>query len=390
MRGCTTESPARSAAAPMAEAVVDLDAIAYNTGVLRRSAGEAGLMAVVKANGYGHGCVEVARTVLDNGASWLAVATPDEALALRAAGLDAPILLWLYPPDDSLAEALAARIDVAASSVPALETIASSARRLGVVARVHLEVDTGMSRGGATAAEWPAVVSAARRLEKNGTLRVTGLWSHLAMAEEPDDEGVRRQLTAFAAFRRAAREAGLAPPFLHIANSTAALRLPECRFDLVRPGLALYGVEPMPERIYGLRPAMTVTARVLRTKRVPAGTGVSYGWKHVTDRETTLAQIPIGFADGVPRTASGRAFMWLRGRRVPIVGRITMDQVMVDVGDLPVQAGDAAVMLGPGTDGEPTALEWAEWAGTVPSDILTGIGARVRRSYLPPTLTCDQ
>ncbi|WP_285691815.1 alanine racemase [Actinoplanes sp. NBRC 103695] len=368
----------------MAQALVDLEAVAVNTRMLRRAAGDAGLMAVVKANGYGHGAIEVARTALANGATWLGVATTDEALALRAAGVDAPILAWLYPPDGGLADTLAARINVTASSVHALETIAATAQRHGRVAHVHLEADTGMSRGGASVSEWPQVVSAARELEKRGALRVVGLWSHLAVAEAPDDDGVNQQLRDFGEFRQSALAVGLAPEVVHIANSTAVLRLPESRFTLVRPGLALYGIEPMPGVVYGLRPAMTVSARVLRTTRVPAGTGVSYGWHHVTDRETTLAQVPLGFADGVPRAASGRAVVWVRGHRVPIVGWITMDQIVVDVGDLPVRAGESVTMFGPGDRGEPTALEWAEWADTIPSDILSGIGSRMRRTYLPP------
>jgi alanine racemase len=367
----------------MAQAVVDLDAIAHNTRLLLRTAGGAAMMAVVKADGYGHGSAGVARAALDGGATWIATSSTDEALALRDAGVEAPVLAWFCTPDDSLTDVLAERIDVAASSVPVLTAIATAARRDGRAARVHLEADTGMSRGGASAYEWPELVAAARALEKAGAIQVVGLWSHFAMAEEADDHGVRRQLRAFAQFRRAAADSGLAPAIVHIANSAAALRFPETRFTAVRTGLALYGHSPMAGLVAGLRPAMTVTARVLRTRRVPAGTGVSYGWTHVTDRETTLAQVPLGYADGVPRQATGRAQVWLRGRRLPVVGRITMDQLMVDVGDLPVQAGEQVVILGPGAAGEPTAEDWAGWTGTIAADILTGIGARAHRVYLP-------
>ena len=367
----------------MAQAIIDLGAVAHNVRVLSRAAGAAGVMAVVKADGFGHGAVEVARTALRHGATRLGVTSPDEALALRAAGIDAPMLLWLYPPDESFADVLAAGVEVAASRAEALEEIAAAAHSLGVVAGVHLEADTGLSRGGAPAGDWPDLVDAARRLEKGGTIEVTGLWSHLASAEDVDGDGLRRQLDAFAAFRRAALSAGLEPRHVHLANSAATLQVPEARYTLVRPGIGVYGVEPVPGRSFGLRPAMTVTARVLRTMRVPAGTGVSYGWDHVIDRETTLAQIPLGFADGVPRSTGGRAGLLAHGVRRPIVGRVTMDQVVLDVGDLPVVAGDTVVMFGPGDAGEPTVEEWAAWAGTNPHEILTGIGARVHRIHLP-------
>jgi len=381
-RGSRTIPETGPRGAPLVQAIVDLDAVAHNTRIIRGIAGRAQIMAVVKANGYGHGAAEVARTVLDNGASWLATTTTADAVTLRAGGVSAPILAWLYAPDDGLADALAARIDVSASSVSALERIASAARRDGRAARVHLEADTGMARGGASAHEWPGLMSAARGLETGGAIRVVGLWSHFAMAEEPEDDGVR-QLRSFADFRRSAVAAGLTPAFVHIANSAGTLRFPQSRFNVVRVGRVLYGDEPMPDMGLGLRPAMTVTARVLGTRRVPAGTGVSYGWDHVTDRETSLALIPFGFADGVPRQANGRACVWLRGRRLPIVGRITMDQSMVDVGDLPVEPGETVVMFGPGNQGEPTVQEWATWADTNVADILTGISARVPRRYLP-------
>ena len=367
----------------MAEALVDLGAIAHNTALLARAAGGAAVMAVVKADGFGHGAVPVARTALDHGASWLGVTSPAEAMALRAAGIGAPMLLWLYPPDQSFVELLGADIDISVGSTAALQAVAEAADRAGLVAQVHLKADTGLSRGGAVAGEWPHLLALARKFELAGTLRVRGIWSHLANAETPGDPGPARQLRAFAAARRAAAAEGITPPLLHLANSAATLHLPRTRFDLVRAGIALYGVEPVPGRGSGLRPAMTVRARVLLTKRVPAGTGVSYGPDFVTGRETTLALVPLGFADGVPRQAAGRAEVAVHGRRCPVVGRVAMDQIVVDVADLRVEPGDAAVMLGPGTGGEPTAADWAGWAGTNPHDILTGIGARVRRRYEP-------
>jgi alanine racemase len=375
-------TPVGTRNAPLAQVTIDLDAIAHNTRLVRHVAGGAGIMAVVKADGYGHGAVEVARTVLDHGASWLAVTSPAEALELRAAGIDAPILLWLYLPDESFVDVLRADVAIGASSVDALEAVAAAARALGTVAGVHLEADTGMSRGGATAGEWPGLVASARRLEKTEALRIDGLWSHLATVEDFDADGVHLQADAFTAFQRVARDAGLRPRHLHLANSAATFRLPHSHHTMVRVGTALYGIEPVHGSIFGLRSAMTVAATVLHTWRVPAGTPVSYGWDEVTDRETTLAQVPLGYADGLPRTVSGRqARLLVRGVQRPIVGRITMDQVVLDVGDLPVHPGDTAVMFGPGADGEPTAADWASWAGTNVQDIITGIGPRVHRHY---------
>jgi alanine racemase len=346
----------------LAEAVIDLGAIAHNTRLLLRAAGRAEVMAVVKADGFGHGAVPVARTALASGATWLGVATPGEALGLRAAGIDAPVLLWLYPPDHDFGPLLAAGIDVSVADVDVIEAVAAAAAKTGRPASVHLKADTGMARGGAMPDAWPKLLDAARRLEEAGAVRITGLWSHLATAEDTTDAGLHEQIRRFADFRRAAQAAGVLAPLVHLANSAATLHLPQARHDLVRAGIGLYGVEPVPDATFGLWPAMTVRARV-----VAAG--------------GSLAQIPLGFADGIPWRAAGRASFLLHGVRVPVAGRITMNETLVDIGDLPVQPGDVAVMLGPGTAGEPTAAEWAEWADTNPHEILTGIGPRVVRRY---------
>ncbi|PUB20217.1 alanine racemase [Promicromonospora sp. AC04] len=368
--------------ATMAEAVVDLDAIAHNARVFADRAGT-GVMAVVKANGFGHGATQAARAALAGGATWLGVSSPPEALALRADGITAPILIWLYPPTETFEKVLLEGIDVSVGTVEALDAVAEAARSMLVVANVHLKLDTGMSRGGAPAAEWAQLFERASMLHRAGALRVRGLWSHLATAEEPSDQGLQDQLTAFDEGLRQAADAGLDPEIVHLANSAAALGLPRTRFDLLRVGIGLYGIEPVPGASHDLRPAMTVQAQVLLTKRVPAGTGVNYGHDYVTDRETTLALVPLGFADGLPRQASGEAAFQVHGVRCPVAGRVAMDQVVLDVGDLPVRPGDVAVMFGPGTDGEPTAHDWARWAKTNPNHILTGIGTRVQRRYEP-------
>jgi alanine racemase len=348
----------------LVEASIDLEAIAHNTHLLIAAAGGADMMAVVKADGFGHGAVPVAEAALSAGAAWLGVATPDEALALRAAGLDAPILVWLYPPDQDFAPLLAAGIDVSVANVAALEAAAAAARIVGRPASVHLKADTGMARGGAMPGDWPGLLNAARRIEEAGAIRITGLWSHLATAEEPYDFGLREQIRRFADFRDAAKTAGVLAPILHLANSAATLHLPETHHDLVRIGIALYGVEPVPGRAFGLRPAMTLRARVV---------GVS--------PETGHATIPLGFADGIPGWAAGRASVQLHGVRVPVAGRIAMDHLIVDAGDLPVRAGDVAVIFGTGASGEPTAADWAQWSDTNPHEILTAVGPRVLRRY---------
>jgi alanine racemase len=369
----------------LATALVDLDAVAYNTGLLARAAGGAQLMAVVKANGFGHGASRVARVALEHGATWLGVTSLAEALTLRADGITAPTLVWLYAPshamDGAMDRALVEDIDVSVSSTTALESIAQAAERTGRTASVHLKADTGLSRAGATADEWPHLVAVAGKLQNAGLVAVTGIWSHLANAERLADPGLRQQLRAFEDARAAAAAAGVVAPLSHLANSAAVLQVPEAHFDLVRTGIALYGIEPAPGRSFGLRPAMTLRATVIHTKRVPAGTGVSYGPDFVTDRETTLALVPVGFADGVPRRAGGRAQVSIRRVRCPVVGRVTMDQIVVDVGELHVSVGDDAVLFGSGGYGEPTVSEWAEWAGTNPHEILTGIGTRVVRRY---------
>jgi len=367
----------------MAQAVIDLDAVAHNTRLLADSAAAAQVMAVVKANGFGHGASQVAEVALRHGASWAGVTSVAEALALRADGITAPILIWLYSSTETFEDVLEHEIDISVGSLPALMAVADAATRAKTLAYVHLKADTGLSRGGAPAEEWPDLLAWARKYEAAGLIRVRGIWSHLANAESAGHPRLVAQLDQFAEVRALAAEVGLQPTLTHLANSAAILHLPETHFNLVRPGIALYGVEPVPGRTFGLRPAMTLQSQVILTKRVPAGSGVSYGPDYVTDRATTLALLPIGFADGVPRLAGGRAYAALKGRRCPIVGRIAMDQCVVDVGDLPVYAGDTAVLFGPGDDGEARVLDWADWAETNPHEVLTGVGARVERVYLP-------
>jgi alanine racemase len=364
-----------------AEIRIDLGAIRSNVARLCART-KAEVMAVVKADGYGHGLVPAARAALDGGATWLGVCTLDEALQLRRAGIRAPVLAWLLTPRLPLHEAVAVDVDLSAASLGQLAEVVAAGRTAGRTARVHLKLDTGLARGGAMPADWPELVEAAAKAQADGSVDVLGVWSHFACADTPGHESIDRQLSAFADGLAVVARGGLTPRYRHIANSAATLTRPDAHFDLVRPGLAIYGLSPVGGDRFGLRPAMTARARVLLTKRVPAGQGVSYDLTYTAPRETTLAVVPLGYADGIPRSASGAGPIQLGGKVRPIAGRVCMDQVVLDCGDDPVSAGDVATVFGPGEHGEPTADDWAAAAGTINYEIVSRFGsARVRREY---------
>ncbi|WP_430780490.1 alanine racemase [Actinoplanes sp. G11-F43] len=364
-----------------AEVRVDLDAIRDNVATLRaRTSAE--VLVAVKADGYGHGLVPSARAALAGGATWLGVAALDEALALRRAGVEAPVLAWLLAPGLPLHEGVAAGVDLGAATPELVDELVEAARRAGCPARVHLKIDTGLSRGGAVADDWPILLEAAAKAQAGGDVEVVGVWSHFACADDPGHESVDRQLAAFHEALAVAAGFGITPRYRHIANSAATLTRPDAHFDLVRVGIAAYGLSPIAGETYGLRPAMTARARVMLTKRVPAGQGVSYGLTYTTPRETTLAVVPLGYGDGVPRHASSTGPVRVGGTTARIAGRVCMDQVVVDVGDEPVTAGDVAILFGPGTSGEPTADDWAAATGTINYEIVTRFGSsRVPRHY---------
>lgn len=362
------------------EALVDLSAITGNVAAMTAGT-PAEVMAVVKADGYGHGLVPAARAALAGGATWLGTAIVDEALALRAAGIDVPLLSWLWTPDEAgtVARAVAAGIDLSVSSTWQLDAVRAAAGERP--ARIHLKIDTGLSRNGAYRADWPELVAAVGRAQAAGEVEAIGIWSHFAYADEPGHPTITRQLDAFADAVDAAARGGVRVPYRHIANSAATLTLPAAHFDLVRPGIAVYGLAPVPGR-FALTPAMTLRAAAASVKRVAAGEGVSYGHEYVTPRETTLVLVPLGYADGVPRHASKVGPVWVNGARTTVAGRVCMDQIVVDVGDLAVAPGDEVVLFGPGTRGEPTAQDWADAAGTIHYEIVTRIGPRVTRTYV--------
>jgi len=325
-----------------------------------------------------------ARAALAGGADALGVAVIDEALALRAAGVTAPVLAWLNAPGEDYAAALTAGVEVAVNAEWGLTEVVAAARATGRTGRVHLAADTGLSREGATPADWPGLVAAAAKAQADGEVEVVGLWSHLAYADAPNHPTIGRQVAVFEEAVALARAAGLTEARRHLANSAATIALPETWFDMVRPGVAIYGLDPLggDPAAYGLRPAMTVRARVILAKRVPAGVGVSYGHTYHPDRETTLALVPVGYGDGVPRAAGNRAPVLAGGVQRPIAGRVCMDQFVLDVGDAAVAAGDEVVLWGPGDAGEPTAQQWADATQTIHYELVTRIGGRFRRRYV--------
>ncbi|MFD6113110.1 alanine racemase [Streptomyces yangpuensis] len=367
-------------------AEIDLDAVRENVRALRERAPRSELMAVVKANAYGHGAVECARAAREAGAAWLGTATPDEALALRAAGIEGRILCWLWTPGGPWREAVEADLDVSVSGMWALDEVREAARAAGRTARIQLKADTGLGRNGCQPADWEALVGAAVAAQAEGTVEVTGVWSHFACADEPGHPSIRLQLDAFREMLAHAEKEGIDPEVRHMANSPATLTLPESHFDLVRPGLAVYGVSPAPElgtpAQLGLRPAMTLKASLALVKTVPAGHGVSYGHHYVTGGETTLALVPAGYADGIPRHASGAGPVLVGGTVRHVAGRVAMDQFVVDLEGDPARVGDEVVIFGDPERGEPSAEDWAQAAHTIAYEIVTRIGGRVPRVYL--------
>jgi len=364
------------------EAIVDLAAIRSNVAAMAEHAGRAEVMAVVKSDGYGHGLVPTAAAALAGGATWLAVGHIEEALALRAAGFTAPVLCLLGSPDAPHRDAIAAGVDLSAGTARLIRQIGAAAGTAGVAARVHLKADTGMSRGGAPMDQWPGLLDAALAEQAAGRCEIVGIWSHLACADIPGHPSVDVQLGAFRDALSQADRAGVKPAVRHLANTAALLTRPDTWFDLVRPGGGVTGLCTLPGGPPGwLRPAMTVRTHFLQVKRVARGTGVSYGHRYVTATETTLGLVALGYNEGIPRAGTNTAPVLIRGRRFTIAGTVSMNQCVIDVGDLPAEAGDEVVLFGPGDDGEPTAQEWADLLGTLSYDIVTRFTGKIPRSY---------
>ena len=368
----------------LAEAMVDLGAVEHNVRVLCEHAGRAQVMAVVKADGYGHGATRVARAALAAGAAELGVATVDEALALRADGITAPVLAWLHPPGIDFGPALLADVQIAVSSVRQIDDLLDAARRTGRAATVTVKVDTGLNRNGVAPAHYPAMLAALRQAVAEDAVRLRGLMSHMVYADQPDNPINDVQAQRFTDMLAQARDQGVRFEMVHLSNSSATMSRPDLAFDMVRPGIAVYGLSPVPQLgDMGLTPAMTVKCAVALVKSIRAGESVSYGHTWTAQRDTNLALLPIGYADGVFRTLGGRLDVLINGRRRPNVGRICMDQFVVDLGpgQIDVAEGDEAILFGPGTNGEPTAQDWADLLGTIHYEVVTSPRGRVTRTY---------
>ncbi len=360
---------------------VDLTAVAYNVRALREMVAPAMVCAVVKADGYGHGAVAVSQAALAGGADWLAVALVEEAVVLRRSEVEAPVLLLSQPRLDDIAAAVRFDLRVCVYTPEGVEAVADAAKRERRLARVHMKVDTGMNRVGVQPAD---AVALAQQISAHGSIEFEGVFTHLAVADEPGNPFTDTQLDRFDAVVADLDAIGLRPPMLHAANSAGAIDHPRSRYDLVRVGIGVYGLPPAPvlrDRV-ALRPALALRSEVSMVKRVPAGVGISYGLRHVFETECTVATVPIGYADGVARRlgASGGEVL-VGGRRRRIVGTVTMDQLMVDCRDDPVAVGDEVVLIGDQGDECITAEEWAERLDTIAYEVVCGIGPRVPRRY---------
>jgi alanine racemase len=359
---------------------VDLEAIASNYKILK-SLANAKVMAIVKADAFGHGIIEVSKKLESIGVDMLATADLEEAQEIRAAGIKSPILAWLHGSETDFATAIKNDIQIGLSTVAGLEAVAVSARQVSGTAKVHLKVDTGLGRNGATLTDWPSVVSKAVELKNEGLVELVGVFSHLSGTSAKDDAD---QLAVFEQAVSEAESLGAHFQLRHLAASAATLSNKVAHLDMVRVGIALYGLDPtthIKASDFGLVPAMRVGSEVVSVKQVPAGQGVSYGYLHKTSGLSTLALVPFGYAEGMPRIATGRASVLLNGKRYPILARIAMDQFILDVGSDQVKVGDEVVIFGNGAKGEPTAEELAIASETINYEIVTRIGGRAKRVF---------
>ncbi|WP_024455582.1 MULTISPECIES: alanine racemase [unclassified Mycobacterium] len=365
-----------------AEMVIDLDAIDRNVRTLCQVAGDAAVMAVVKADGYNHGATRIAATAVAAGAREIGVATLSEALELRDSGIEAPIMFWLSGPGDDFAAAIARDCEIAVTSERHLDAVCAAARSAGRPATISIKVDTGLNRNGFCPRDYRALLTRIRCVKDAGLIRVRGIFSHLACADDPNCSITETQRSRFLNALETASAHGITPEVTHIANSAAALTRPDLHFQMVRAGIALYGLSPVATAAQ-LVPAMTLQARVVLVKDIAAGEGVSYGHMWTALHDTTIALIPIGYADGLPRALSGKFSVLIGHKRYPSVGRICMDQVVVDVGQHSgVREGDVAVLFGNGRHGESRAQDWAETLDTIHYEIVTGPRGRVRRRFI--------
>lgn len=367
-------------------AIIDLGAFERNIARLRTHVGQLPIMVVVKADGYGHGAIGCVRAARAAGADWVGAATPAEALALRNAGDTGPLLCWLYGPDTELAPVVDAEIDITVHSPEQLSMISAVAATLGHTARIQLKIDTGLSRNGAMKAQWRELCLLAREASESGAIRISGIWSHLAAADEPGHPSIAAQQVAFDDALAVADEIDLGSPIRHLANSAAAITAPLTRYDLVRLGIACYGIEPAPGIADGidLEPVMTVRSQLAAVKKISAGSGVSYGHSWVAETDTVIGLIPIGYADGIPWHAGNHAEVVVAGRKCPVRGRVCMDQFVVDLGPEATDVvGDEVIIFGSADDGV-TVTDWAHACQTIGYEVVSRVGACLPRQLRHP------
>lgn len=366
----------------MRELLINLDAIASNLHTMRAHAGGVKICGVVKANAYGHGMIPVAKRLVAEGVDYLGVADINEAIELRAAGIQTPILAWLHAWDENFAKAISHGIDIGVSTIAQLDHAAAAANASGTVARIHIKVDTGLSRNGVTLAGLSDLLRSAQALIAEGSIKVVGIFSHLSSTDEESD---RKQISRFEQALALAADYGIEPELRHLTASDGSLSYPEARYDMVRIGVALYGLSPFSDNGaagYGLIPAMTATAKVVQVKGVPAGEGVSYGYLYRTSAATNLALVPVGYAEGLPRLATGLAKIWVNGETHDLAARIAMDQFVLDVGEHEVAPGDTVVIFGDPALGYPSADDLAAASQTINYEIVTRMGGRFERHYI--------
>ena len=367
-------------------AYVDLAAIRHNVKVLQNLAKNSEVMAVVKADAYGHGLIPVARAARQGGATWLGTAILEEAISLRNSGDSGRILTWLGSPNDKWQECIDLGIDISVSSIEIASGVIKAAKKIGKKAKIHIKVDTGLGRNGVMPNDLADLTSLLEEATANGLVEVVAVWTHFALADAPSSPTIAKQLEVLDANFKFVESRGFKNLMKHAANSAATLTSPHTHFDLVRPGIAVYGITPGGEvgkaSEYGLRPAMTLKAQAALVKDVPAGHGISYGAEYVTKQNTKIALIPLGYADGIPRIAGNKGPVLANGKKFSVAGRVCMDQFVIDIGDLDFSTGDEVILFGDPAQNEPDVEEWAKASQSIGYEIVTRLGSRVPRIYL--------
>lgn len=367
-------------------AYVDLAAIRHNVKVLQNLAKNSEVMAVVKADAYGHGLIPVARAARQGGATWLGTALLEEAISLRNSGDSGRILTWLGSPNDKWQECIDLGIDISVSSIEIASGVIKAAKKIGKKAKIHIKVDTGLGRNGVMPNDLADLTSLLEEATANGLVEVVAVWTHFALADAPSSPTIAKQLEVLDASFKFVESRGFKNLMKHAANSAATLTSPHTHFDLVRPGIAVYGITPGGEvgkaSEFGLRPAMTLKAQAALVKDVPAGHGISYGAEYVTKQNTKIALIPLGYADGIPRIAGNKGPVLANGKKFSVAGRVCMDQFVIDIGDLDFSTGDEVILFGDPAQNEPDVEEWAKASQSIGYEIVTRLGSRVPRIYL--------